>query len=167
MGAALPPRRTLRSVEESAKVQIDHLVAVLGVGVVDDPDLPVLCADDLGLTRGDGCFDATRVVTDADGTSHVDHLGTHLDRLQRSASGLDIPYDGDAWRELVAESVEAWTQPGEAVLRVMLTRGREVAPGEPEPGFLTFAPIHESALAGRAGFAVTTLDRGHAADMFS
>ena len=41
--------------------------AVLGVGVIDDPDHPVLCADDLGLTRGDGCFEATRIVTDATG----------------------------------------------------------------------------------------------------
>ena len=51
-----------------AESEMRELVAVLGYGVLDDPDRPVLCADDLGLTRGDGCFDATRVVTDADGT---------------------------------------------------------------------------------------------------
>jgi 4-amino-4-deoxychorismate lyase len=143
------------------------LVAVLGVGVLDDPDRAVLTADDLGLTRGDGCFDATRVVTAADGTSHIDHLDAHLARFARSASGLDLPYDTDAWNELVAAAAAAWTLPGEAVLRVMLTRGRESAPGNPVTGLLTIAPIHDSALAGRNGISVITLDRGHAADTFS
>jgi 4-amino-4-deoxychorismate lyase len=34
-------------------------------------------------------------------------------------------------------------------------------------GLLTIAPLPGSALAGRAGISVTTLDRGHAADMFT
>ena len=152
---------------EPAESDAHQLVAVLGRGVVDDPDRPVLCADDLGLTRGDGCFDATRVVTDSDGTSLVDHLETHLDRFARSAAGLEIPFDSGAWQALVAEAVAAWTHPGEAVLRVMLTRGREAAPGDPVTGLLTIAPIHESTLAERAGITVTTLERGHAADMFT
>ena len=167
MGATAPPRPTIHSVVATANAQVHQLVAVLGIGVVDDSDRPVLCADDLGLTRGDGCFDATRVVTDPDGTSHIDHLDTHLGRFARSADGLDIPFDMDAWRALVAAAAAAWTQPGEAVLRVMLTRGREAAPGDPVTGLLTIAPIRESALAGRAGISVTTLDRGHAADMFT
>ena len=73
----------------------------------------------------------------------------------------------EAWRTLVADAAAAWTQPGEAVLRVMLTRGREDSPGDPVTGVLTIASIHESALAGRSGISVTTLDRGHAADMFT
>jgi 4-amino-4-deoxychorismate lyase len=154
-------------VVDVAGSELHQLVAALGVGVLDDADRPVLCADDLGLTRGDGCFDATRVVTDPDGTSLIDHLETHLDRFARSAAGLDIPFDSEAWRALVAEAVAAWTQPGEAVLRVMLTRGREAAPGDPVTGLLTIAPLPGSALAGRAGISVTTLDRGHAADMFT
>ncbi len=153
-----------RSVVES---ELSRLVAVLGVGVIDDPDQAVLCADDLGLTRGDGCFDATRMVTGPHGASVIDHLDTHLDRFARSAAGLDLPYDNGSWRALVADAAAAWTHPGEAVLRVMLTRGRESAPGEPVTGLLTIAPLHESALAGRSGISVTTLDRGHAADMFS
>ena len=167
MSTASPSRPTIRSVIETAGSEVHQLVAVLGVGVVDDPDRPVLCADDLGLTRGDGCFDATRVVTDADGISVIDHLATHLDRFARSAAGLDIPFDIEAWRSLVSDAAAAWTQPGEAVLRVMLTRGRESAPGDPVTGLLTIASIPEPALAGRAGISVTTLDRGHAADMFS
>ena len=162
-----PSRRTIRLVPNTAESELRQLVAMLGVGVIDDPDAPVLCADDLGLTRGDGCFDATRVVTDPDGTSVIDHLETHLDRFARSAAGLDIPFHSEAWRSLVADATEAWTQPGEAVLRVMLTRGREAAPGDPVTGLLTIAPIRQSALAGRAGISVATLDRGHAADMFT
>ena len=152
---------------ETAESEVRQLVALLGIGVVDDPDRAVLCADDLGLTRGDGCFDATRVVTDPDGTSVIDHLDTHLDRFARSAAGLDIEFDREAWRSLVADAATAWTHPGEAVLRVMLTRGREASPADPVTGLLTIAPLHESALAGRAGISVTTLDRGHAADMFT
>lgn len=167
MGAVSRSRRTIRSVVEVAETEVDQLVAVLGVGVLDDADRPVLCADDLGLTRGDGCFDATRVVTDPDGTSLIDHLETHLDRFARSAAGLDIPFDRAAWRSLIADAATAWTYPGEAVLRVMLTRGRESAPGDPVTGLLTIAPLRESALAARAGLSVATLDRGHAADTFT
>ena len=45
---------------------VPHLVAVLGRGVVGS-DEPLVTADDLGLTRGDGCFDSARVVTSASG----------------------------------------------------------------------------------------------------
>ena len=62
-----------------------HVVAVLGRGVVD-ADEPVVTADDLGLTRGDGCFDSARVLTDAVGTGRVVGLDEHLARLASSAS---------------------------------------------------------------------------------
>src|SRR5690606_38354508 len=103
-----------------------QLVAVLGRGVVDDPDEPVLSAFDMGLTRGDGCFDAMRIEVGDDGQVHVDHLDAHLDRLGRSARALELPpVDLAAWRALVAEALDAWTRPGEAVLRVLLSRGSE------------------------------------------
>jgi 4-amino-4-deoxychorismate lyase len=150
-----------------AEAVLPRLVAVLGVGVIDDPDRAVLCADDLGLTRGDGCFDATRIVTDDDGTSRVDHLSAHLTRFRRSADGLELPCDLDAWRTLIAEAVTAWTYPGHAVLRVMLTRGRESAPLQPVTGVLTITPLDEAALTGHLGISVITLSRGHAADAFT
>ncbi len=143
------------------------MIAVLGVGVIDDPDRAVLCADDLGLTRGDGCFDATRLVTDTEGNSRVDHLNAHMARFQRSAAGLEVPCDLDAWHELIAEAVAAWTQPGHAVLRVILTRGRESAPAQPVTGVLTITPLDEAALNGLEGISVITLSRGHAADAFT
>ena len=102
-----------------------HLVAILGRGVIADPDETVLSAFDMGLTRGDGCFDAMRIEVAADGSVHVDHLDAHLDRLVRSARAIDLPpVDVDAWRELVAESLGAWRRPGEAVLRRPAVAGK-------------------------------------------
>ena len=143
-----------------------RLVAALGHGVIDDPDRAVLCADDLGLTRGDGCFDATRIVTGPDGTTVVDHLDAHLARFARSAAGLDLPYRDDAWRSLIANSIAAWQHEGVAVLRVMLTRGRESAPTEPVTGLLTITPLDATAIAGRSGISVATLSVGRTSEAF-
>ncbi len=101
-----------------------HLVAVMGQGVVG-PDQPVIHPDDLGFARGDGCFDSARVVCDDTG-ARVVNLDEHLDRLERSAGQLDI--DGPArsqWQELVDQALAAWTTPGEATIKFVLTRGRE------------------------------------------
>lgn len=143
------------------------LVAVLGRGVVDG-DQAVLSGDDLGLTRGDGCFDATRLVVGDDGSSRIDHLDAHLHRFARSAAALDLPpVDAAAWRTLIDEAVAAWDRPGEAVLRVMLTRGRETGSGTAITGVLTIAPLDPSAMAtARAGLDVISLSRGHPADAF-
>lgn len=135
--------------------------------MIDDPDQGVLCADDLGLTRGDGCFDATRIVTDTDGNSRIDHLDAHLARFARCAAGLEIPFDLAAWRALISQAVAAWTHPGHAVVRVMLTRGRESSPTQPVTGVLTIAPLDDFALSGLKGISVITLNRGHAADAFT
>lgn len=147
------------------------VVAVLGRGVVE-PTTPVLVADDLGLTRGDGCFDATRLVVANDGSTRVDHLEGHLARFARSAVALDLPApDQAAWRALIDEAVAAWALaagPGEAVVRVMLTRGREAGPGGPVTGILTIAALDPVAMAtARRGISVITLERGHAADAFA
>jgi 4-amino-4-deoxychorismate lyase len=148
--------------------EVPHLVAVLGRGVVS-PDDRVVTADDLGLTRGDGCFDSARVVTDPSGTARVVDLDDHLDRLAASADALDIatpPHD--AWRALVSEAVAAWSTPGEAVVKLMLTRGREWRPAGPT-ALLTIthrAPSPAQAGAPRTITAVT-LTRGHPSDAFT
>lgn len=157
--------------------EVPHLVAVLGRGVVGS-DEPVIAADDLGLTRGDGCFDSARVVTDASGAARVIDLDDHLDRLAASARALDIatpPHD--AWRSLVAEAVAAWSTPGEAVLKLMLTRGREWRPTAPT-ALLTIT--HRGASSPSPGDAAAptdtpaprtitavTLTRGHPSDAFT
>lgn len=138
------------------------LVAVLGRGVCAGE--PVLHADDLGLTRGDGCFEATRIHVDEHGT-RVDQLEAHLARFRRSAAALEIDVDEPAWRALLDEAIAAWTEPGEAILRWMLTRGRER--GGPPTGIVTVTPLDERTFRARRGISVVLLDRGHPADAFA
>lgn len=137
------------------------VVALLGAGVVD-PDRPILTAHDLGFTRGDGCFDATRLVMSESGEVTIDHLGAHLDRFEASAAGLDLTIDRGAWVRLIEEAVAAWDTPGESTLKLLVTRGIE---GRTEPtGVVTidlFPDLHQ-----RRGIRVATMSRGWPADAF-
>jgi 4-amino-4-deoxychorismate lyase len=142
------------------------VLAVLGVGVLD-PDLAVLPADDLGLTRGDGCFEGCRVLAGGG----VDKLEAHLDRLARSAAALEIAFDRPAWHALVDSALAAWVDlaaPGrsaEAALKLVLTRGR---PGADRPtGLATIAPLPaDYPRLRRDGLRVVTLSRGTSDDAF-
>jgi 4-amino-4-deoxychorismate lyase len=135
------------------------IVAVLGIGLVDAAT-PVVRADDAGLTRGDGCFEGCRLV---DG--HIAKLDAHLARMSRSAASLEIPFDPDAWRPLIAEAVAAWPEPGEAAVKLLLTRGP--AGGVPT-GFVAIGPLPSAYhRLRRVGLNVITLDRGTAADAFA
>lgn len=141
----------------------DQLLAVLGRGVIP-ADTPLATADDLGLTRGDGCFDACRVVRDDDRV-RVDHLAEHLARFARSAVALDLPRpDLDAWHALIAEALAAWPVTGEAVLKLVLTRGPEHA-ARGTTGYLTITGSPDASDA-RRGIRAITLNRGYAADAF-
>jgi 4-amino-4-deoxychorismate lyase len=141
-----------------------QIVAVLGTGVVD-PRQPVITADDLGLTRGDGIFDATRVITDPDGHSVVEHLDRHLARLARSARAVELPApDLDGIAALVAEAVTAWTTPGEAALKIVHTRGLEHAT---TPEATTLLTITETEPGRRRPLAIAALARGYASDTFA
>ena len=148
-------------------MQHERLVAVFGRGVLDDPDEPAVHADDLGLTRGDGCFEATRLVVADDGSGRADHLDAHVARMERSAAALHIPFDEGAWRELLAEVIDAWGRPGEATLRWVLSRGCEAAPADPVTGVVTVTPIPERTLAERLGVHVATLPIGRPARAMS
>ncbi len=135
----------------------------MGHGVVPR-DTPLLVADDLGFTRGDGCFDAARVVV-RDGAARVDHFERHLSRFTRSAAALELPApDPDAWRSLVEEALAAWAGPGEAVLKLVLTRG----PEHSASGATALLTITEAAdaTAARQGVTGATLDRGYPSDAF-
>ena len=140
-------------------------MAVLGRGVVDDPDEPVLSAFDLGLTRGDGCFDAMRIEVVPGEPTHIDHLDAHLDRLVRSARAMDLPpVDLGRWRELIAEALDAWQVPGEAILRLLVSRGSEWSVPASPSGVLTIAPLPESSRAQRRGISVISVSLGRPAE---
>jgi 4-amino-4-deoxychorismate lyase len=138
---------------------VRKLLGVLGTGLVD-PATPQLRADDLGVLRGDGCFESVRLRP----TGELDDLEPHLDRLARSSAALELPAtDRGAWRELVAELVGGWDQPGEAVLRLVVTRGVEEG-GRPT-AFALLAPVSAEQLRQRRdGVRVLTLSRGLVAD---
>lgn len=137
----------------------DRLLGVLGTGLVD-PTAPLLRADDLGVLRGDGCFESVRLRA----PGQLDGLDEHLDRLARSAAALDLPgTDPAAWRELVDALVAAWDRPGEAVLRLVLTRG--VREGGRPTAFAVLAPVSAEHLRQRReGVRAVTLSRGLTAD---
>ncbi|MDT4944962.1 MAG: 4-amino-4-deoxychorismate lyase [Pseudonocardiales bacterium] len=142
-----------------------RLLGVLGTGLVDR-DRPVLHADDLGLTRGDGCFEGCRIVTTAAGVSAVDKLGAHLARMARSAEALELPFEAAAWRSLVGQACAAWREQGEAAMKLILTRG--TVDGGPPVGLLTVSRLPQDyPRQRRDGLRVVTLSRGMAADAFT
>ncbi|HET8987931.1 MAG TPA: aminodeoxychorismate lyase [Humibacillus sp.] len=151
--------------------EVPHVVAVLGRGVVDANE-PVVTADDLGLTRGDGCFDSARIVTSPTGDARVVDLDDHLERLARSARALDLTTPAhEQWRGLVDAALTAWSTPGEAVLKLVLTRGREWRPSGPTAIVTITHRGPALATETRAGaeprtITAVTLSRGHPSDAF-
>jgi 4-amino-4-deoxychorismate lyase len=135
------------------------VVAVLGGGIVD-PATPVVRADDAGLTRGDGCFEGCRL---RDGV--IDKLDAHLARMSRSAAALEIPFDPEEWRALIAEAVAEWPHPGEAAVKLLLTRGPL---GGAPAGFVAIGPLPaDYPRMRRDGLKVITLPRGTGSDAFA
>ncbi len=143
-----------------------QLVAVMGRGVLPAGAL-VATADDLGFTRGDGVFDATRICTDADGNSTIDHLDRHFDRFDRSIAGVGgHPIDRKAWTALIEDAMTAWDVPGEAVCKIMYTNGQETQAGDGPTECLTITEMSATAMVQRAGVKVAALNRGYAHDLF-
>ncbi|MBA3021860.1 aminodeoxychorismate lyase [Propionicimonas sp.] len=143
---------------------MNQLVAVMGRGLVPT-ETALLNADDLGFTRGDGCFDAARVVVTDQGR-RVDHLDRHLARFARSSAALDLPApDEAAWRELIELALASWEWPGEAVLKLVRTRGPEHWPGGLTE-LLTITAATDATKV-RQGVRAITLNRGIAADSFA
>jgi len=136
----------------------------MGRGVVGN-QTPLLIADDLGFTRGDGCFDAARV-TIVDGSPHVDHLDRHLARFARSAAALELPAPVAAeWLELIDAALAEWFGPGEAVLKLVLTRGPEHS-ASGVTALLTVTAAGDASAA-RRGVTGASLSRGYASDAFA
>lgn len=132
------------------------LLALLDGSIVD-VRAPIIRADDLGVVRGDGVFDATLVrrgvLRDTD---------AHLDRLARSAEILALPApDRDGYRRAIAALVDAWDWDAapEAVARLVLTRGPEG--GGPATAYVLLQALPAAVVAERSsGVRVLLLDRG-------
>lgn len=136
------------------------VTAVLHRGVVD-ADEPILCADDLGVLRGDGVFETMNV---RDGKAFL--LDRHLARMAVSASRMEFELPGEAaLAELAEQALAAWRErgTGEAALRLVATRGREH--GGPPTVFATVDPVpRERVLPRRDGLRIATASLGVDAD---
>ncbi|MGQ7297526.1 aminotransferase class IV [Quadrisphaera sp. KR29] len=156
--------------------------AVVGV------DEPVVAADDLGLTRGDGCFEGLRLVRAAGegGAVAVPNLEAHLARLQRSARSLDLPDDAAPWARALDLAARTWADGGrgargtgeaeeevvavEAAVKLSVTRGRPVPAGAaPVPTVVvTVSALDAGSLrARREGVSVASMTRGYSPDAFA
>ena len=112
-------------------------VVATGPGVVDGPrpggaTRPALDPLDLALVRGDAVFEALRTYG-----GRPFRLREHLDRLAGSAAALELPLPGGL-EELALRAV-AEAGGGDAVLRLICTRGPEGPPGAGEGGPAAFA----------------------------
>jgi branched-chain amino acid aminotransferase len=92
------------------------LLAIID-GEVMPPAEALLSVTDEGLLRGDGVFEVVRLY---DGRPFA--LDDHLARMQGSADGIRLPFDVEAMRADIATLLAAG-DPGDAVLRVLVTRG--------------------------------------------
>jgi 4-amino-4-deoxychorismate lyase len=139
------------------------VVVVTLDGAVVDALAPSVHADDPMLLRGDGVFETLLIRR-----GRPCLLGTHLARLVTSAAitGLAAP-EPARWRHAVALAMARWTDDGDAVLRLVLGRGRATTPSAfvaTPSAFVAVSAVPASAIAARRhGVAAVTLDRGAAA----
>src|SRR5690554_6290340 len=90
---------------------------------VVDAAAPALSVGELSTQRGDGVFETIGVV---DG--HAQEVVPHLERLAHSAKLCDLPVpNSEQWRQAVAVA-QAQCPPGEAVIKLILSRGVEHGP---------------------------------------
>lgn len=123
--------------------------------VAGGPALAFLRADDLGILRGDGVFEALLALHGAPW-----HLEEHLTRLQRSAEMVDLDVPSIAsWRAAVTAALAAWSRPGEATVRLVATRGPEEG-GAPTTYVLVTPVSAAITRERREGITVQTLERG-------
>lgn len=85
---------------------------------------------DEGLVRGDGAFEVLKLYA-----GHPFRLTAHLDRLDRSAAAIELPYDRPALEREIDALLDA-DPPPDGCLRVVITRGgRRILTGESLPPF--------------------------------
>ncbi len=118
-----------------------------------DASAPALSVGELSTQRGDGIFESIGVV---DG--HAQELAAHIERLAHSARLCDLPAPNVAqWRAAVITAAQA-CEPGESVIKLILSRGVEHGPAP--TAWVTAATAPDNAAARSGGIRVVTLDRG-------
>lgn len=119
-----------------------------------DAAAPALSVGELSTQRGDGVFESIGVV---DG--HAQEVVPHLERLAHSARLCDLPAPHqEQWRQAVAVAAAECGE-GEAVIKLILSRGVEHGPTP--TAWVTAAPAADFSAARVHGIRVVTLDRGY------
>lgn len=119
-----------------------------------DAAAPALSVGELSTQRGDGVFESIGVV---DG--HAQEIVPHLERLAHSARLCDLPAPNrEQWRQAI-ERAAAECGEGEAVIKLILSRGVEHGPAP--TAWVTAAPASDFTAAREQGVRVVTLDRGY------
>jgi 4-amino-4-deoxychorismate lyase len=119
-----------------------------------NPEAPALSVGELSTQRGDGIFESIGVV---DG--HAQEVEAHLERLAHSAELCDLPVPNLAqWRQAV-ETVADAAEPGESVIKLILSRGVEHGPAP--TAWATLAPAADNTKVRTEGIRVVKLDRGY------
>ncbi|MDI2031072.1 aminodeoxychorismate lyase [Saccharopolyspora sp. TS4A08] len=132
-------------------------------GTLADPEAPLFRADDLGVMRGDGCFETILVVD-----REPRELGPHLDRMERSAQLMQMPLpEREAWERAGQAVIDAWPWDAEPEmgLKFVCTRGIDGGDGTPH-GFAMGMDVGPDTKRKRdGGVEVVTLDRGYPSDL--
>ena len=124
-----------------------------------DPSLPALNIADLSAQRGDGIFESIGVID-----QHAQDVTPHLDRLAHSAGICDLPAPNKAqWQQAVERAAEHCPQTGEAVIKLILSRGVEHGPSP--TAWVTASDATDFSAARTEGIRVVTLDRGYDSDV--
>lgn len=124
-----------------------------GTFTVVDAEAPALSVGELSTQRGDGIFESIGVV---DG--HAQEVAAHVERLAHSAALCDLPAPNAAqWRQAVAVA-SAHCGPGEAVIKLILSRGVEHGPAP--TAWVTASAAPDNTAARERGIRVVTLERG-------
>jgi len=119
-----------------------------------DVSAPALSVGELSTQRGDGVFESIGVV---DG--HPNEVEAHVQRLAHSAEVCDLPAPNLAqWRQAIA-AVASEAPAGEAVIKLILSRGVEHGPAP--TAWATVSPAPDFSAVRREGVRVVTLDRGY------
>jgi 4-amino-4-deoxychorismate lyase len=119
-----------------------------------DVEAPALSVGEFSTQRGDGVFESIGVI---DG--HANEVEAHVQRLAHSAQICDLPAPNlEQWRQAVTVAAARIPQ-GEAVVKLILSRGVEHGPAP--TAWVTAAPAADFSAVRRDGVRVVTLDRGY------